>query len=67
LGADTLIYDYVKGNICHGLDLTGGSLKYSDRVWSDPGPAKGQDSAQLVAASEAKPALRVIFLDFSAM
>jgi solute carrier family 26 (sodium-independent sulfate anion transporter), member 11 len=66
-GTDILIYDYVKENIRRGIDVTAGSLKYSDRAWNDPGPAKGEDLAQLAAANEAKPALRAIVLDFGPM
>lgn len=61
---NTVIVDYVKGNIRRGKDMSAVSPR--DRPWNDPGPLHG-DVAAAKATNEAKPELHAIVLDFSGM
>jgi solute carrier family 26 (sodium-independent sulfate anion transporter), member 11 len=61
---NSALVDYVKENMRRGVDV--GAVKPQDRPWNDPGPIAGETEASQ-AANLAKPKLRAIILDFSAV
>lgn len=61
---NSTIVDYVKQYIRRGIDV--GAIKIQDRPWNDPGPISGSGEAAQ-EANMAKPNLRAIILDFSAV
>ncbi|KAF8448683.1 sulfate permease [Boletus edulis BED1] len=61
---NSTIVDYVQGNMRRGIDV--GAIKVQDRPWNDPGPTAGGAQAAQVA-NLAKPKLRAIIFDFSAV
>ncbi|KAL7421766.1 Sulfate permease 2 [Cryptotrichosporon argae] len=58
------LVDRVKAETRRGKDYSG--ISAGDRPWNDPGP-KQKDAAALYEAERARPLLRAIILDFSAV
>jgi solute carrier family 26 (sodium-independent sulfate anion transporter), member 11 len=61
---NSALVDYVKENMRRGIDIS--TIRVEDRPWNDPGPAAG-GAEEAQAANLAKPQLRAIVLDFSAV